>query len=345
MLESSVDAIIVINDRGEIIEWNPQSQAMFGWSREEAIGRLIHETVIPQRLRNKHLHGVERYLVTGESHVEEKRLEVLGVRRNGDEFAAELTVTMHEQAQNRCFSAFVRDLTRTKETERRLHEQEQQVAHVTRLSTLNELAAGIAHELNQPLTAIAGLASMSSVINDVQELHEMMTQIEEFTLQAGQLVNGFRKLASKSHNSFVTCDLNELIVDAVGLLDNQLRHSLIDINVDLKQSLAPIWADEIQIQQVLINLIKNAIDAVEQESEKSIQIQTFAEGEENWILVRNSGPKLTDQHAFNAFHTSKENGLGLGLTISQTIVEHHGGRIWQDQEEPRTCFCIALPKK
>ena len=218
VVHGSLDAILVIDETGRIVEWNPQAEEMFGWSRPEALTRLNHETVIPERLRAKHVAGVLRYLETGERVILEQRLEVVGLRRSRAEFPAELTVTVHVIRGQRRFAAFVRDLTGAKETERLLLENQRRLAHVARLNTLSELASGIAHEVNQPLTAIAAVAALGPLTDDVHKLRDALSRVDQYVRLAGQIVRRFRKLAEKSTVDRKPCDLNEQILEAIELL-------------------------------------------------------------------------------------------------------------------------------
>ena len=246
-------AIVVIDCAGRIIEWNPQAELMFGWTRDEALGRMVHETVIPERLSNKHLEGIQKFLSTGQSRILNKPQEVVGVRKSGEEFPAQLSVTMQKESD--CFAAFVRDVTQTKETEQLLHEHQNTLARVAGLNTMNELATGIAHEINQPLTAICNIAAVGMQCTDLEESHRYFCQIENYVLQVGKLVTSFRSLANKMKTSRSLANLNHLVRGVLELLDNEIRHNDVVCKPNLDLSINEIEVDPTQIKQVLTNLI------------------------------------------------------------------------------------------
>ena len=341
VVHASPYAIIVIQHTGQIVEWNPQAQTIFGWQREEVLGEPVHEVVIPERLRENHVAGIEQFLKTGESQILGKRLEVPGVRKSGKEFPAELSVTM--ESGGKYFAAYVRDLTNTKQTEQLLAEQQRKLAHVTRLNTLSELASGIAHEMNQPLTAIANVAAVGLASNDIDVTHDEVRKIEKYVAHAGQLVGRFRKLTTKSIVARKPHDINQQINEVIGLLDNEIHHAAINLHTHLESNLPKVFIDDIQIQQVIINIIHNATEALAELPAKNIDVYSYKEKDTVKITVKNNGPKLTDNRVFEAFHTTKKNGIGLGLSISRTIIENHDGRIWLNNDCADTEFCFSLP--
>ena len=241
------------------------------------------------------------------------------------------------------FAAFVRDLTNAKQTEQLLAEQQRRLAHVTRLNTLSELASGIAHEMNQPLTAIANVAAVGLASNQLDATHDQIRKIEKYVAHTGQLVGRFRKLTTKSVVARKSHDINRQINEVIGLLENEIHHASINLKTYLEPNLPEVLIDDIQIQQVLVNIIHNAIEAVVNLPVKNIDVYSSKNKNTVTVTVRNNGPKLIDNRVFEAFHTTKENGVGLGLSISRTIIENHGGRIWLNDECTDTEFCFSLP--
>ena len=334
-------AIVVINCDGQIIEWNPQAEETFGWTRDEALGRMVHETVIPERLRNRHLNGIQNFLATGHSRILNKAQEVTGVRKSGEEFPAQLSVTMQEESD--CFAAFVRDVTKTKQTEQLLHEHKNNLARVAGLNTMNELATGIAHEINQPLTAIGNIAAVGMQCNDLDESREYFRQVEDYVMQVGKLVTSFRSLANKMKTSRSQANLNHLVQSVLELLDNEIRHHDVVCQEVLDSSIGEIDVDPIQIKQVLTNLIRNAIDAVSGGNNRSIEVKTEKGTESIRFSVKNSGTCPEGNQVFEPFYTTKSDGLGLGLSVSRTIIEDHGGQISCDGDDRHTVFRFNLP--
>ena len=319
VVHASLDAIMVIDRTGRIVEWNPRAEEMFGWPRSEALGRLVHETVIPERLRDKHVAGIERFLETGESVMLQQRLEVVGVRHDGEEFPVELTVTVHENRGEPRFAAFVRDLTEAKKTEQLLQDHQRRLAHVARLNTLSELASGIAHELNQPLTAIANLAATGALSDDVGTVHETLRKIEECVHVAGQLVRRFRKLAAKSAVDRRRRNINEQIREVIALLESELKRESIEVTMNIEDPLPNVFVDEVQIQQVLLNLLRNACEAVVEQRAPHVVVSSHAQHGVVNVVVENSGPKLTDESVFDAFFTTAD---AFGWTLPTSAKRH-----------------------
>ncbi|MEM7234792.1 MAG: ATP-binding protein, partial [Planctomycetota bacterium] len=268
-----------------------------------------------------------------------------GVRKNASEFPAELAVTVHQSGDERRFSAFIRDLTEVKRTEALLQEHQRRLAHVTRFNTLGELASGIAHELNQPLTAIANAAAIGLLADDVEESKSALRNVEKCVDVAGRLVKRFRKLAARSTVDRRICSLNEQITDVVELLGNETSLEGINVHTELSDALPDVLIDDVQIQRVLLNLLRNACESLADQPERTLLIRSQPDGDDALVSVSNSGPKLRDESVFEAFVSSKECGMGLGLSISRTIIEHHGGRIWLSgtADETPTTFCFNLP--
>ena len=342
ILDTTLDAIIVIENDGRIIEWNPQAEIVFGWQRTDVIGRLVHETVIPPRLAKKHLDGLNRFLETGNSRIVGQRQEVVGVRKDGSEFPAELTISMVSETN---FAAFVRDLTPEKEAEHTFRQAQDELAHVSRLCTLGELVTGVAHELNQPLAAISNFSLIAENSDDSAFVSEMVANIGEQAFRAGEIVRRFRNLAAKSEPKRTKCRLDQLISEVVALMRSDLDRHQIELTIDLHPQLGIICVDEIQIQQVILNLLRNSVDALTAQNVDSKKITISAEQKDNQVEVSvvDNGPGVAELNVFDPFVSTKENGMGMGLAISRTIVERHGGRMWLHAEPTATRFHFSIP--
>ena len=300
----------------------------------------MHEMVIPERLRQNHLDGLKRFQETGESRLSRQRLEVASVRNDGTEFPAELTVSPIYGDQQTSFAAFVRDLTAEKHAESQLRQTQDKLAHVSRLCTLGEMVTGVAHELNQPLASISNFAAVLSKSKDETLVAEAVNGITEQTHRAGEIVRRFRGLAAKSKPHRTKCRAVVLIAEALALLKADLDLSQIKVILDFSQQLPEIHVDEIQIQQVIVNLLRNSMDALAAEPagpEKRITIRTFQTDGHIEVTVEDTGPGIALSNVFDAFVSTKEGGMGLGLAISRTIVERHGGRMWiADSDDTKT---------
>jgi len=245
------------------------------------------------------------------------------------------------------------------EAERRLQEHEaelrERLTHLTRVSTLGEMASNIAHEINQPLTAIASYAQacrrlLRSPSTDRDEILEVLSRIGDQAVRAGNIVQRLRTLVRKRSTSKASCDINACVEEIQPLFSADARLQDCQLRVELEEDLPRVHADGVQIQQVILNLIRNGIDAMEDNppDQKILEIKTFApDGRTVQISVTDRGsglPEETEDQLFEPFFTTKEGGMGLGLSVSRSIMESHGGRIWFSSDRAGgTSFHLSLP--
>lgn len=346
IIDTALDAIVVINQSGCIVDWNPSAQDMFGWTREEVLGRLVHEIVIPERLRQDHVAGLKRMLETGESNILRKRTEVFGVRRNGREFPAEITVTLLHDRGEMEFAAFVRDLTPQRDAERRLLETQDRLAYFSRLNCFGEIASGIAHELKQPLSAISNFAGALKSTEDPALVKEAIEAIGELSFRAGDIVRRFRNLANKSPSEKISCRLQDLVAETIQLIRHDLYRKGITLVTDMSSDLPDIVVNKVEIQQVVLSLLRNSIEAIDRspESARNITLRAFRAGDQVEVIVEDAGEGISISDVFEPFVTTKENGMGMGLAISRTIIETHGGKIrFERNDEGVTRFYFRVP--
>jgi C4-dicarboxylate-specific signal transduction histidine kinase len=224
------------------------------------------------------------------------------------------------------------------DAERRAREHEHQLAHVSRLSTMGEMATGLAHELNQPLGAIASFAQgcvtiLESPTPDVQEVRRALTIVAAQANRAGRIIHRLREFVVDSKPQLVRSDINGLLRDVLELIEMEIRKAHVELSLELDGELGPVMADGIQIQQVFVNLIRNSIEAVSRvpEDQRRVRVVTRGRGEAVEVAVIDSGTgcdEATLQNMFDAFFTTKNTGMGMGLSISRTIIEAHGGKLW-----------------
>jgi C4-dicarboxylate-specific signal transduction histidine kinase len=245
------------------------------------------------------------------------------------------------------------DILRVREAELR-----ERLRFFSRISTMGQMATSIAHELNQPLTTISSFAEacrrkLEGDISDGSNVPEMLSRIRDEALSAGKIIHGLRELVEKRQSHRAPCHVNELVHNVAQLTSPDLRLHDVELVLRMSHSLAPVLADEIQVQQVILNLVRNALEAVQSVSpsdreDRRVVVAT-AMNEEGEIVVRvaDSGPGLPHDAAgqiFEPFFTTKEHGTGLGLAISRSIVISHGGSIWHQQDsQDGTTFCFTLP--
>ncbi|HKR89963.1 MAG TPA: PAS domain S-box protein [Phenylobacterium sp.] len=352
ILDTVPDAMVVIDEHGRIHSFSAAAERQFGWSSAEVVGRNV-SVLMPEPYRSAHDSYLGRYMSTGERRIIGIGRVVVGERKDGATFPMELAVGEMKSGEHRFFTGFVRDLTERQAAERRLQDLQGQLVHVSRLTALGEMASAMAHELNQPLTAATSFMKGSQLLVDRDpldrdRLKEMIGQGAEQTLRAGQIIRRLREFVSKGEADRRIEHLPPLIEEAgalamIGARDRNVRltfHWSPDVDLAL--------VDKVQIQQVALNLIRNAVEAMEAAPQKVVAVGARpAPGDMIEVFVRDTGHGLSPQVAeqlFKPFMTTKAEGMGVGLSISRTIIEGHGGRIWvESNPEGGATFRFTLP--
>jgi two-component system sensor kinase FixL len=328
--------MIVINPRGVIQSFSSAAERLFGYTADQALGQNI-KMLMPTPYRENHDSYLERYLRTGEKRIIGTGRVVVGARKDGSIFPMELAVGEMKSDNARFFTGFIRDLTERQEVEARLQELQSEIVHISRLTALGEMASALAHELNQPLSAIANYMKGSRRLlqdrtdEQSQMIREAMDKAAEQALRAGDIIRRLRDFVARGETERRIESLNKLLEEAsalalVGTRDRGVRVTyLFDPSLDL------VLVDKVQIQQVVLNLVRNAIEAMEQSDRRELTIATErARDGMAAIKVSDTGSGISPDIAsqlFQPFITSKPHGLGVGLSISRTIVESHGGLI------------------
>lgn len=342
ILQTVPDAMIVIDERGLIESVSATAERLFGYTTDEIVGKNV-SLLMPSPHRELHDSYLDRYLTTGERHIIGIGRIVVGQRRDGTTFPMHLTVGELRTASKHFFTGFIRDLTDQQITENRLKDLQSEVAHMSRFTALGEMASTLAHEINQPLTAINNYLRGCQRLLDKADngsmamLRDALGKAADQTLRAGQIIRRLREFVARGDTERQVESLPKLIEDAstLALIGAKENGVAVSFRLDPKADL--VVADRIQIQQVLVNLIRNAIDVLaEWKGPREIEIETVAKADLTvQISVIDSGSGLAPEVAaqlFQPFVTTKKKGMGLGLSICRTIVEAHGGKIWV---EPR----------
>jgi two-component system sensor kinase FixL len=356
LLDAAADAIVVIDERGRIDTFNAAAERLFGYSEEEAIGRPV-EILMAEPHRSLHRGYMQRYFETGEPHIIGIGREVQARRANGELFPVSLSVGEARDGNSRRFVGIIRDLSEERAVERRARSLEARLAHVGRFNLMGEMAAGIAHEINQPLSAIATYAQAAKRIMqreqpDLKMLTEICAKVDEQALRAGQVVENIRKFIRKEDAQVAALDVNAVIADALNLVEADAHAEGIRVATRYADGLPLVRADAVQLQQVLLNLTRNSVDAMrdglaKERKERGIVIETNrAEQGGVRISVIDHGPGVSPRladHIFHPFVTTKREGLGVGLAISRTIVQSYGGSLtYRDNPEGGAIFVVEL---
>jgi PAS domain S-box-containing protein len=362
IVDSALDAVVVMDADGIITEWNRQAEETFGWTRPEALGRRMSETIIPAQYRLSHERGLEQFFKTGQGPVLNRRIEINGLRRDGTEFPVELAITPLKTGDTWTFSAFVRDISERKRAEEKLRQSElnlrntqAELAHVNRVMTMGELTASIAHEVNQALSAIiaSGDSCSAWLSNDPPTLDKARaaaSRIIQAATQASEIVQRLRALFKKTTSMTASVDMNAVIEDTVSLVHHETERNKIFLRTELQPGVPSVSGDRVQLQQVILNLAMNGIEAIsglDTEPKRLMIRSTLSNTRELLVSVEDTGLGIEAEHAdrlFAPFFTTKPQGIGMGLPICRSIIEAHGGRLWAAKNEPRgAVFHFALP--
>lgn len=354
LMEAAVDAIIIIDDSGIIEQFNPAAERMFGYSQEEVNGQNV-SMLMPEPQRSEHDDYIERYQQSGEGRIIGSGREVNGLRKDGESFPMQLSVGEIRQTDSQRFVGIVRDLTDFRAAQQQVRHLEEQLLHADRLVILGELTAGIAHEINQPLTAIAAYADAGRTLierNQETPRDDMQSICERISVQsrrAAEVVQRLRKLVRSGSVSKTRQEIDKIINNVLLLFEYEIKNSKIDLRFSSPKGLPALYVDEIQIQQILVNLVKNSLDALSGAGREDgiIEIMVELVEEEVVVSVSDNGPGVSAgdrEKLFEAFFTTKPKGVGLGLSICKSIAAAHGGSLRYSMEEGGgSRFSLSLP--
>ncbi len=353
ILETAPDAIIVIGERGIMESYSPAAERLFGYRAEEVLGHNV-SMLMTSPHRERHDSYIDHYLKTGERRIIGIGRVVVGRRKDGSTFPMELAVGEAMVNARRVFTGFIRDLTERQLVESRMQELQSELLHVSRLSDVGQMASALAHELNQPLAAIVNYVQamrrllQASNLAPPARIIETMDKTVAQAVRAGEIIQHLRSFIRKGEGERHSEELNKVVEEATALGLVGAKESDIKVRVDLSPAAMPVFIDKVQIQQVMFNLIRNSVEALPESDVRELSVSTIR-GEDGLVqvAVSDTGPglaqKVIDQ-LFQPFVTTKEKGMGLGLSICRSIVEAHGGRLWATPNPVKgVTFQFTLP--
>ena len=339
ILDTIPDAMIVIDPKGRIQSFSSAAERLFGRTAEDVVGKNV-SMLMPSPYRDGHDGYIERYLRTGERRIIGVGRVVVGERSDGSTFPMELAVGEMKSNDQLFFTGFIRDLTERQKTEGRLQELQSELIHISRLTAMGEMASTLAHELNQPLSAISNyLKGARRILDGAAQnaptlVAEALDKASEQSLRAGQIISRLRNFVARGKAERAVESLSKLLEEASALALVGAKDQGVKVRFDLDTSNDLVLADKVQVQQVVLNLIRNAIEAMAELPTRQLVISSAADdGAMVKVSVSDTGSGLSPDilpQLFQPFITTKQHGMGVGLSISKTIIEAHGGRLWAE---------------
>lgn len=353
ILDTVPDATVAIQLNGTITSFNRAATRQFGYEPSEVIGRNV-SMLMPEPYRSQHDGYLARYLRTGEARIIGKDRVVVGQRKDGSTFPMTLAVGETKSGDQPFFTGFIRDLTERQESAAQLESAQSELARLSRLNELGEMASTLAHELNQPLSSIAnyvqGGVMLLERIDDAYavKLRGALAEVSKQSLRAGDIIRHLREFVTRGETDKVPEDIKRLVEEAAGLALVGSRERGVRSDFRFAPDTALVLVDRVQIQQVLMNLMRNAIEAMKESDTKELLVET-SRTEDGMVRVDvvDTGTGLSEEisdRLFQPFVTSKAGGMGIGLSISKRIVEAHGGKISAaPNSRGGTTFTFTLP--
>ena len=354
LLDAAVDAIIVIDHRGRIETFNSAAEVIFGFSAQEVLGKNV-SLLMPEPFKSEHDGYLDNYLQTGNARIIGIGREVQGKRQSGSIFPIGLSVGEIPTDNQPKFVGIIQDITERKRSEEEIHLIRERLSQFGRLSTLGEMAAGLAHELNQPLTAIATYTQacqrlIESGRSDDDEILATLKKCDAQAQRAGEVIRRLRQFVKKRELGRRETSCADIMHDLSALAEVDARDNGIPLTIDVAAGLPKVMVDAVQIQQVILNLIRNGIDAMTNMAHYdqgiSVSVNKFKKDQVK-IMVTDHGSGITkdaEKNIFQPFFTTKPSGLGLGLAICRSIIESHGGVLsFNKNPSGGTTFYFTLP--
>jgi PAS domain S-box-containing protein len=360
VVDSAIDCIVVADADGRVLEFNPASVKTFGYTREQAVGKTIAELIVPLEMRASHEAGMKRFRNGGPHSVIGRRVEVEAMRADGSRIPIELAITAVGAGESALFTAHLRDLRPSRAANAEIERQREALYQSEKLAALGSLLAGVAHELNNPLSIVIGQALMlreaaearAHEDSQFENIAERGAKIETAANRCARIVKTFLAMARQREAERGKVEVSNLVERVLDLLSYGLRSAGIELKVDIPQDLPPLWADSDQLHQVLLNMVVNAKQALETQTGLrfvSIVARESADASGVEIRVSDNGPGVPEairKRIFEPFFTTKPQGVGtgVGLAVSRGLIEAHGGTLsLETRNNGGAIFVIRLP--
>ncbi len=339
VIDSALDGMIVIDSSGTVLLYNIACERLFGYCAEEVLGNNV-KLLMTTTDRKSHDAYIRNYLRSGTARVIGIGRDVTGRRKDGSTVPIRLSVgELRDDDDTPLFIGTLHDLTETLRARERIEELQSELMQVARASAVGEMGSTLAHELTQPLSAVAGFIEASAALIDQSDgeipagAREYMDQAVAQALRAGAVVRLLREFTGRGETERSAEDINAVVEEICKLATLGTATDEIDLELNLAADLPPVLIDHVQIQQVVLNLVRNSIDALSDCETRTITVATVPGGDMVEVLVNDNGPGLSPEvreRVFEPFVSTKPDGIGIGLSICRTIVEAHGGRIAVD---------------
>lgn len=352
VLETVPDAIIVIDHRGAIQSFSSAAERQFGYSADEVIGQNI-SILMPSPYREEHDRYIDRYQKTHQRRIIGIGREVVGQRKNGTVFPMYLSVGEGKLEGQSLYVGIIHDITEQQATERKLRELQEELLQVSRISGMGQMASSLAHELNQPLTAVGSLMQAARRMLEVGDpaaigrARDAVERAGQQILRAGEIIRRLREFAARGDTEKVVVPVDILLSEAISLarISNKFGTTRVEL---LLGKTPPVLVDKIQIQQVILNLLRNGLEAMEAVSTPLLTVSSRMSDDMVEVAVADVGPGIPAEvrtRLFEPFLTTKQNGMGVGLAICRTIIEAQGGRLFaEDNPGGGTVFRFTLTR-
>ena len=339
ILDTVPDATVVIDEKGIIRSFSAAAERLFGHKETEVAGKNV-SLLMPQPYRREHDSYIARYLATGEKRIIGIDRVVTGERKDGSTFPMKLEVGEMRSGERRFFTGFIRDLTERQKTEDQLQELQTELARLSRLTAMGEMASTLAHEINQPLSAISNyLQGCNRLLEPVEhqnipKIRDALAETTKQTLRAGHIIRQLREFVARGETEKRPENISKLVEEASALALVGAKEQGVKTLFEFASHTDSVLVEKVQIQQVLLNLMRNAIEAMQDCERKELLVATSAmDGDMIEVRVADTGHGLSADIAdrlFQPFVTTKTAGMGVGLSISKRIVEAHGGKMWAE---------------